>query len=387
MVRSRQPSGMISWMPRRHRNSTRWTHGVAIEDRGPGQSYRPEDVAPSVVGAHQPGVVTPVLDHLAFAALDVTVEQTADLRDLLAGLTAEAERLMRAEHRAAGRPAGTLTITFGLGPGIFDERFGLASRRPVALAPLPAFTADALDPAICDGDLCIQACADVLSKADAAIARLTAIGADASRIRWSQQGSMRRLPGEHPHGRPRNLLGFKDATGNPRRGRDFDRHVWISGRERTWMLGGTLLVVRRVRVLLDAWRALSVAEQERVIGRHRDTGAPLGRTHEFDAMALDDDTIPPDAHARLAAPQSNGGATVLRRGYSYDNGCDAHGRRDAGLLLLLYQSDPRRQFVPLQRRLAEHDALTRFTSPVGSAIFAIPPGALPGQPLAHDLLA
>jgi deferrochelatase/peroxidase EfeB len=98
-----------------------------------------------------------------------------------------------------------------------------------------------------------------------------------------------------------------------------------------------------------------------------------------------DGTVPPDAHARVAAPQP-GEAPLLRRGYSFDDGVDERGDRDAGLLLLLYQRDPRRQFIPLQRRLAESDALRRHTRPVGSAIFAIPPGARPGQALAHDVL-
>ena len=328
-----------------------------------------------------------MLDHLAFAALDATVEHGAALRELLGELTVEAQRLMYAEHRSAGAggPAGALTVTLGFGPGIFDQRFGLASRRPVALAELPAFPGDALDAAICGGDLCVQVCADASPKAGEALARLVAVCRGAARVRWSQRGFMRRLRGERPDGRPRNLLGFKDATANPRRGKDLDRHIWVGGHERTWMLGGTFLVVRRVRVLLDAWQQLSVHEQERVIGRHRDSGAPLGRTHEFQAMPLHDDTIPANAHARLAAPQSNGGIALLRRGYSYDNGTDAHGHRDAGLFLLLYQRDPRRQFVPLQRRLAGRDALGAFTRPVGSAIIAIPPGTIPGQPLGHGL--
>lgn len=110
------------------------------------------------------------------------------------------------------------------------------------------------------------------------------------------------------------------------------------------------------------------------------TAARRSVAHEFERIPLDDEIVPPDAHARVAAPQANAGVTILRRGYSYDNGLDNQGERDAGLLLLLYQHDPRRQFVPLQRQLAEHDALTRFTRPVGSAIFAIPPGASPAKP-------
>jgi deferrochelatase/peroxidase EfeB len=359
-----------------------------VADRGPGESYRPDDVPPSVFAGHQPGIATPVLDHLAFAALDVSVDRRADLHDLMGRLTAEAERLMRAEHRRGRtRPAGALTVTFGLGPAIFGERFRLAARRPVALRELPTFPGDALDTQTSGGDLSVQVCADTLRKAEGGLARLLTLGGAAARVRWSQQGSMHRWPGERPDGRPRNLLGFKDATANPRRRKDLDRHVWIARGDRSWMLGGTYVVVRRVRVLFDAWNALPLEAQERVIGRHRDSGAPLGRSHEFETMPHDDELIPPDAHARVAAPEANAGATILRRGYSFDNGRDATGARDAGLLLLLFCRDPRRQFVPLQRRLAERDALARFTRPVGSAVFAIPPGTTAGRSLAHDLLA
>jgi deferrochelatase/peroxidase EfeB len=359
---------------------------VPIGDRGPGESYRPDDVPPSLFAPHQPGVTTPVLDHLAFAALDVIAGDGAALRDLLADLTIEAERLMGATRRPPGAPgpAGGLTLTIGLGPGVFGDRFGLAARRPVALAQLPRFPGDALDAAASGGDICIQACAADPGSAGSALARLLVVAEPAAVVRWSQCGSMHRHESDRPNGRPRNLLGFKDATSNPRRGKDLDRHVWIGGRDRTWMVGGTYLVVRRVRIALEGWLKLSPEEQERVIGRHRASGAPLGRRHEFDPMPLDG-TVPPDAHARVAAPQP-GEAPLLRRGYSFDDGVDEHGDRDAGLLLLLYQRDPRRQFIPLQRRLAESDALRRHTRPVGSAIFAIPPGARPGQALAHDLL-
>jgi deferrochelatase/peroxidase EfeB len=351
----------------------RWSHGVPVQDRGPGESYRPDDTPPSVFGVHQPGIATPVLDHLAFGALDVTAGRASDLRDLVGELTLEADTLMRARD--------ALTVTLGLGHGIFGDRFGLAPRRPRALVELPAFPGDSLDPGACGGDLCLQVCADEPSRAEAALARLVAVARPAAGVRWSQRGAMQRRPGDRPGGRPRNLLGFKDTTAIPRRGKDLDRHVWVSRGERTWMLGGTFLVVRRIRVLLDAWNVLTLDEQERVIGRRRDSGAPLGRSHEFERVPLDDAVVPPNAHARVAAPRANAGATILRRGYSYDNGGG-----DAGLLLLLYGRDPRRQFIPLQRHLAHRDALTPFTRPVGSAVFAIPPGATPGRPVAADLL-
>jgi dye decolorizing peroxidase len=65
----------------------------------------------------------------------------------------------------------------------------------------------------------------------------------------------------------------------------------------------------------------------------------------------------------------------LRRGYSYDDTLDNSGEiSDTGLLFCSYQADIARQFVPAQQRLAELDLLNTWTTPVGSAVFAIPPG-------------
>jgi deferrochelatase/peroxidase EfeB len=362
--------------------ASRWPTRVPIAERGQGESYRPDDSAPSMIGLHQPGIATAMLDHVAFGALDVTVSTVAELATLFEELTAAAEELMQ---RRRG-DAGALTVTLGLGPDLVGARFGLTARRPVALCELPAFPGDELDPALCGGDVCVQACASDPGLAADALVRAVGRVRGAARVRWSQDGFVHRAARDRRDGRPRNLLGFRDGINNPRRGKDFDRHVWVARGERTWMLGGTFLVVRRIELRLDDWEALSVPEQERVIGRHRDSGAPLGARYEFDRLPLEDDAMPPDAHARLAAPRTNQGAAMLRRAYSYDNGVAPDGRRDAGLLLLTYQRDPRRQFVPVQRRLAEHDALSRFSRPIGSAVFAIPPGTKPGGFVADQLL-
>jgi hypothetical protein len=57
-----------------------------------------------------------------------------------------------------------------------------------------------------------------------------------------------------------------------------------------------------------------------------------------------------------------------------DEGPTAEGHADSGLLFASYQADVARQFLPIQRRLAEADLLNEWTTPIGSAVFAVPPG-------------
>jgi deferrochelatase/peroxidase EfeB len=329
--------------------------GVPVAQRGPGWSYRPDARAPSLHRRHQSGIDTPRLDHLRFAAFGLR----GDAREVLAAWTAEAEGLLGDE----------LTVTFGLGPGAFAR-----DRRPRALRALPPFEGDALDPARCGGDLAVQVCAARPQAAAQALARLEAAAGGSVVARWSQEGRLGRGPRDRPGGTPRDPLGFRDGTHNLRRGRDLDQHVWVGGGDRTGMVGGTYLVVRRIELALDDWAELPLAEQEHVVGRHRDSGAPLGGRREFDPAPLE--AFPPGSHVRLAARRANAGAAMLRRGYGFDG----------GLLFLAYVRDPARQFVPVQRRLAAHDPLRRYARHTGSAVFAIPPGARPGGFVGEELL-
>jgi deferrochelatase/peroxidase EfeB len=291
-------------------------------------------------GERQPGIATPAQARLVFGAFDLTAPDAAGA--LLRDWSAVAARLM-------AEPPGTrLTVTFGLGPGV---RYG--GRRPVALAPLPPLPGDALDPAWCGGDLCVQVCGDDGTSVAAAFADLVAVAAGAAGVRWSQPGFLDRPANAAS---PRDLLGFRDGTNNIRTPYDRDRHVWVGPGDRTWMRGGTYLVVRRIRLRLDEWDALPVARQEEIIGRHKASGAPLGGRLEYERQ--DFSLVAPDAHVRLAAPRFNAGVRLLRRSYNYPG----------GLLFAAYQRDPRRQFVPVARQLAGHDALAGFAEPVGSAV-------------------
>jgi deferrochelatase/peroxidase EfeB len=347
-------------------------------------------------GAHQAGIATPVQGHLHFASYDVTSADRAALVALLQDWTAAA-REMTADRQVGGRDsqsrvappsdtgeavgldAANLTLTIGLGPGLFDDRFGLAASRPAALADLPAFPGDTLDPASCGGDLAVQACSDDPQVAVHAVRNLTRIAAGRAAVRWAQLGFGKASATEAAGPTPRNLFGFKDGTANIL-GDDNDalrEHVWADRSDgRPWMAGGSYLVARRIRMTIETWDRTSLAEQETVIGRSKDVGAPLGRARE--RVTVRPAELPATSHVRLAHPSLHGGARLLRRGYNFVDGSDGLGHLDAGLFFLAYQRDPRRGFVPIQTELARHDAMNEYVRHTGSSLWAVPPGVGPG---------
>ncbi|MEU6540232.1 iron uptake transporter deferrochelatase/peroxidase subunit [Streptomyces sp. NPDC047000] len=346
-------------------------------------------------GAHQAGIATPVQDRLHFAAFDVKTGDRAEFVRLMKDWTAAARRMTGGlavgegaygglaeappddTGEALGLKPSRLTLTIGFGPSLF-EKFGLAGRRPEALVELPAFPGDNLDRTRTGGDLCVQACADDPQVAVHAIRNLARIGFGKVAIRWSQLGFGKTSSTTPDAQTPRNLMGFKDGTRNIA-GTETDRlekHVWVGesdgGGSAAWMAGGSYLVARRIRMTVETWDRASLQEQEDVFGRDKGEGAPVGKAKEHDEPFLK--AMKPDAHVRLAHPDSNDGVTILRRGYSFTDGTDGLGRLDAGLFFLAYQRDVRKGFIPLQRRLAAHDALNEYIQHVGSAVFAVPPG-------------
>lgn len=362
-------------------------------------------------GPHQGGIATPEQARLVFAAFDVTGTDPAALARLLTTWTRAAEQMTAGQALAGASgtfappmdtgeatdlPAARLTLTVGFGTTLFDGRFGLSARRPTALADLPAFPGDALEPGRSGGDLCIQACADDPQVAFHAIHNLARLGLGTVTLRYLQVGFGRTASAGGSSTTPRNLLGFKDGTDNlvPSDAGAMDRFVWVDGAsDQSWMHGGSYLVARRIRVHLEAWDRSTLGDQERTIGRAKGTGAPLGSTHERDPVdlaALDDfgaAKIPDTAHIRAAAPSTNHGAAILRRGYSFADGVDpATGELDAGLFFICFQRDPANQFVRIQRRLANQDALTTYLSHAGSGLFACPPGPEVRRPWGHGLV-
>jgi deferrochelatase/peroxidase EfeB len=362
--------------------------------------------------AHQSGIVTPAQDRLHFASFDVADITRPELVELLwdwseaaarmtaggsAGTYGPAEGPYDAPPEDTGEaldlPASSLTITIGFGPSLFRtgggaDRFGIAARRPDALVDLPAFPGDALVDTLVGGDLCIQACSDDPQVAVHAIRNLSRIAFGRAALRWSQLGFGRTSSTSRSQVTPRNLFGFKDGTANVKAEDTalVDDHVWVpAGDAASWMTGGTYLVARKIRMTIETWDRSSLREQERVVGRTKGTGAPLSGGEEFSEPDFSAEgrggapLIDRDAHVRLAHPSANGGAVMLRRGYNFVDGNDDLGRLNAGLFFLCFQRDPRTQFIPVQRRLAENDAMNEYLRHVGSGIFAVPPGARRGS--------
>jgi deferrochelatase/peroxidase EfeB len=373
----------------------------------------------SFFGLHQAGIATPQQTNVYFAAFDLTAKTREELIELCRIWTTAAERLSRGEPaiegpqrddaepldsgEAGGRSTHRLTLTFGIGPGVFVkegvDRYGLASRRPEAFIDLPRFNGDQLVAERTGGDLCIQACADDPQTAFHAVRQLARLADTKAKLRWAQNGF---LPRTKPNETPRNLMGFKDGTmnvpvDNPAAMRQY---VWV-GEEGGWMQHGSYLVIRPTRIALEHWDRMKLSFQEQVVGRSKQSGAPLGATHEFDPLPLErtnadgEFVIPESSHVRLAAPESNEGAQILRRGYSYDNGLSFVAERwppwrqgmefDAGLLFACFQRDPRTGFVKIFDKMSKFDMMNQFVTAIGGGLFAILPGVARGGVLGQTL--
>jgi deferrochelatase/peroxidase EfeB len=388
--------------------------GAALATQGKAPAAAPAEPPATTVdfrGGHQAGIATPAQDRLCFATFDVAKTATrADLAALLAGWTAAAEAMTLGRPvpgdagdlntppddtgEAAGLTPGRLTITIGYGPTLFDDRFGLAARRPSALRTLPQLPGENLDPAVTGGDLCVQACADDPQVAFHAVRNLRRLGFGTVLPRWMELGFGRTSSTSPQQATARNLMGFKDGTRNIDAGDEavMGEHVWIGAEEpQRWVRGGSYLVSRKIRMRMEQWDRDRLGDQQDVFGRYKGSGAPLTGHGEFDtpdfaATSGGEYVIPAGAHIRLAAPENNNGLRILRRGYSYTDGIDAvTGDLLGGLFFIAFMNSPDR-FVTLQRVLGAHDALNEYIQHIGSGVFAVPPGLAPGQDWGRQLL-
>jgi deferrochelatase/peroxidase EfeB len=362
-------------------------------------------------GPHQTGITHPANEQGLLAAFTVTAENRNELRDTLRALSIESERLMSGEpyedrdpaypplHTGTvGNPAppADLSVVVSVGASLFDDRYGLADRKPVALEKMPFLANDRLDPERSHGDVLLtvtSAHEDVNLFALRQLARATR---GTMALHWMLDGYNRRTRADPGEAGKRNLMGFIDGTSNldPSEDAVMDRYVWVQpdDDEPEWAAGGTYHVVRVIRMLVEFWDRTRLSEQESIIGRRKESGAPLGGEIETDvpdySVDVDGEVTPLDAHIRLANPRTahSEGDLIFRSGLSFSRGFDGDGQLDQGLAFVSFQ---RRlsQFLNTQARLAG-EPLEEYILPEGGGFYFALPGVMDdGRFLGEDLFA
>ncbi|MFC9692958.1 Dyp-type peroxidase [Kribbella sp. NPDC056951] len=358
---------------------------VALDKEQPAPTPAGRLISP--YGDHQPGIAATSPRHGELVAFNLKPgTDKAALGRLLRLWSADVVALGNGRP-APGDPAPelananvALTTTVGFGPRVFQ----LTGNKPAGLDDLPVMRHDRLQDEWSGGDLLILVGADDELSVVHAVRRFVADAKPFAVPVWRQTGFWNSTG---PDGKPvtgRNLFGQVDGTGNPAVGTpEFDATVWAAD-------GSTTLVVRRIKLNLDTWDELTRSEQERAVGRKLSTGAPLTGTAEHDELNLearDADgrpAIAANAHARLSHHSENDGRRIFRKGLNYVH--DTGTNRESGLIFLSYQADIAGQFLPLLARLDAADALNEWTTTIGSAVFAIPPGFHPTGWIGEKLL-
>lgn len=246
------------------------------------------------------------------------------------------------------------------------------------------FPNDALDNALCHGDLLLQICANNNDTVIHALRDVIKHTPDLLSVRWKREGFIS-SHAARSRGRetPINLLGFKDGTANPSTADHplMDKVIWVGKQagEPPWTYGGSYQAVRVIRFRVEFWDRTPLHEQQQIFGRDKRTGAPLGMHKEHDVPDFQQDPqgaiIPLDAHIRRANPRrpQDIASTMLRRGYSYSLGVSNAGQLDMGLLFVSYQHDLEQGFITVQRRL-NGEALEEYIQPIGGGFFFVLPG-------------
>ncbi|HYO86732.1 MAG TPA: Dyp-type peroxidase [Dermatophilaceae bacterium] len=351
----------------------------------------------SFFGQHQSGVVTPQQAHGVFVGLNLRPgSRRDDITTMLKLLSDDAARMTQGRVPLAGLENDTaalpslLTVTFGFGPGLFDAA-GLARACPPAVRSVPPFRTDKLRREWGQTDLVLQICSEDPVTLSFAQRRLVRDASSFTSVAWAQRGFLNARGTEADGTTARNLMGMRDGSANETDPAQVATVVWGTDRRYPWLVGGCQLIIRRIRIDMPRWDDLEQSGKEIAFGRRISDGSPLTGATERDTVdrgALDAQGFPvvaPNAHAARAQARVQN-ERMLRRPYNYDDGPRPDGTVDEGLIFVAYQADLAAAFIPVQRRLAEADALNTWTTHIGSAAYAVPPGAPAGSWVGSGLL-
>lgn len=353
-------------------------------------------------GPHQAGITTPRPENGLIASFDVAATSVDDLERMLRLLTARARLLTQGGPVPDLDPAlppadsgllgpvvmpGNLTITVGLGASLFENQPWLAGLKPAKLQRMAQFPNDALEADSCHGDLSIQFCANLQDTNLHALRDIVKNLSEFLVLRWMVEGNVPPVIPDANGATPsaRNFLGFRDGSANPDSNDAalMDRVVWTTAPdEPAWARDGSYQVVRIIRNMVERWDRTPLAEQERIFGRRKMSGAPLdggpdATEHDAPDYGADPEgrATPLDAHIRLSNPRDAQSPRnlILRRAFNYSRGALKNGQLDQGLLFICYQADLEAGFITVQNRL-NGEPLEEYIKPVGGGYFFALPG-------------
>jgi putative iron-dependent peroxidase len=215
-------------------------------------------------------VLTPLTEAAIILVLTVDAGGEEDVRDLLADVPGLS--------RSVGFriPDGELSCVVGIGSELWDRLF--SGPRPAQLHPFRALHGPRHTAVSTPGDLVFHLRARRMDLCFELAGQLVNRLAGRAQVVDETHG--------FKYFDERDLLGFVDGTENPT-GPDAITAATV-GQEDPDFTGASYLIVQKYRHDLSSWNALSVEEQERVVGRSKLTNIELA-----------DDVKPADSHVAL----------------------------------------------------------------------------------------
>ena len=226
-------------------------------------------------------ILTPLTEAAIFLVLTVAQGGEETVRELLADVSAL--------KRSVGFriPEGELVCVTGIGSALWDRLFGNDNPRPRDLHPFPDFTGSKHTAPSTPGDLLFHIRAHRLDLCFELSARLIDRLDGAAKVIDEVHG-FRSFD-------ERDLLGFVDGTENPE-GQAAVTAVAITEADDARFAGGSYVIVQKYVHDIAAWNALSVEQQELVIGRTK-----------LDDIELPDEVKPPNSHVALNTIEDENG--------------------------------------------------------------------------------
>ena len=246
--------------------------------------------------------------------LTVALNGTADAPDTVRRVCGGVGDLVNAISSRAGSAGGDMSCVVGFSFSGWQALFGLP--RPAQLHPFRALHGGRHVAPATDADLLLHIRSNRMDLCFELAVQLVRRLGSAVRIVDETHGFL--------YFEDRDLIGFVDGTENPKG--DDARAAAIVGDEDAAYAGGSYVHVQKYRHDLDAWNAVPVEEQERIIGREK-----------LSNIELDDGAKPSWAHNALTDIEADGEEfTIVRHNMPYGSA----GSGELGTYFIGYARSP-----------------------------------------------